>query len=126
MTVWTDYVKKYAKDNNLSYKESMKKAAVSYNKIKMEKICRGVSVAKAEIKQEQAKAKAKPQAKAKGKAKAKEFKDQSNLFSLPTKGAKGGGYKPRNISQAELDYLEREKKKGKSQGYLNDLYKMFK
>ena len=38
MTVWTDYVKQYAKEKNLSYKESLKQAGPSYKQHK-EKPC---------------------------------------------------------------------------------------
>lgn len=38
MTAWTDYVKQYAKEKNLSYKEAMKQAAPSYKQHK-EKPC---------------------------------------------------------------------------------------
>lgn len=34
MTAWTDYVKQYAKEKNLSYKEAMKQAAPSYKQHK--------------------------------------------------------------------------------------------
>lgn len=38
MTAWTDFVKQYAKENNLSYKESLKQAAPSFKQQK-EKPC---------------------------------------------------------------------------------------
>lgn len=35
MTVWTDFVKQYAKENNLSYKEAMKQAKLPYRNVKL-------------------------------------------------------------------------------------------
>ena len=33
-SAWISHVKKYAKDNNISYKEALKKASSSYKKTK--------------------------------------------------------------------------------------------
>jgi hypothetical protein len=38
MSGWTDFVKKYAKSNNISYKEALKKAAPEYRKSKGKKM----------------------------------------------------------------------------------------
>ena len=38
MSGWTDFVKKYSNDNNISYKEALKKAAPEYRKSKGKKM----------------------------------------------------------------------------------------
>ena len=50
MTEWTDFVKKYAKANNITYKEALKKAAPEYNKKKGTKGAVNISRVKKEKK----------------------------------------------------------------------------
>lgn len=53
MTEWTDFVKKYAKANNITYGEALKKAAPEYRKKKGTKGAVNVSRVKSEKKRGQ-------------------------------------------------------------------------
>ena len=50
MTEWTDFVKKYAKANNITYAEALKKAAPEYKKRKGTKGAVNISRVKSEKK----------------------------------------------------------------------------
>lgn len=51
MSEWTDFVKKYAKQHNLSYKDALKKAAPEYKKKKGTKGAVNISRVKKEKKE---------------------------------------------------------------------------